>query len=97
MTLKDWKRDGAARAKWDDFLRSPEGRAGIAVLLDINRPIVVMGESLHSTALRQAYQAGFDACIRTLERISSIQTVATQKEVLPDWEHIDKPNHTPLV
>jgi hypothetical protein len=88
MTPTDWKKSGALRAAWAQFKLNPAFAAGIAVARHLNRPSLIVGEDTHVTASRHAFQAGFEAALRAVERLDSLQTNTTQAEVLPEWDHV---------
>lgn len=88
MTPTEWKKSGSLRAAWSRFKTDPAFSAGIAVARHLNRPSLIVGEDTHVTASRHAFQAGFEAALRAIEKLDSLQTASTQTEVLPEWDHV---------
>jgi len=88
MTTTEWKKSGHLRAAWTQFKLNPAFAAGLAVARHLNRPSLIVGEDTHVTASRHAFQAGFEAALRAIERLDTLQTASTQTEVLPEWDHV---------
>ena len=88
MTSTDWKKQGALRAVWTQFKATEAFVQGVAYARWLNRPSLIVGEPPHVTASRHAFQAGFEAALRAIEKLDTLQTASTQEEVIPEWGHI---------
>lgn len=86
--LEHWKGDEGSRARWQDFILTPEFERGMRVLEAHAVPVVVMGEDLEQTAKRQSFQAGFHAALRLVRRIPTVHYKKVQEQ-MPEWDHIE--------
>jgi hypothetical protein len=95
MTPTDWKKNGALRAEWTRFKANPAFKAGIDLCRYLNRPFISMhGDAVATLATRQAFQAGFEAALRSVESLDTLQTNSTQQEVgIPEWDYVPAQQH----
>lgn len=86
----EWKRRADLRNQWADFQKTEAFASGVDVLRNYATPFVQPGESLNNMATRQAYQAGFAACLHLLNNISTLHTKGATDKTLREWDWIEK-------
>ena len=87
-TETDWKKRADLRSEWESFQNSEAFQKGVDVLLNFATPFVHPGESAHNLSVRQAYQAGFHACLHLLTRLPVLHTKDSTSVVLREWDWI---------
>lgn len=94
MTPTEWKKNGTLRAEWTRFKESRAFKAGLDLCRYLNRPFIsVHGDALQTMASRQAFQAGWEAALRAIESLDTLQTKTTQDTVIPEWDYVTAQQH----
>jgi hypothetical protein len=86
--LDRWRNDNASRARWAQFIATPEFEAGIKALEAQAVPVVIMGESTEQTAKRQSFQAGFHTALHLIDQLPTLHHKKVQEQ-LPEWDYIE--------
>ena len=93
MTLKQWKERKDLQSAWKVFMASEAFKEAILVLRDEAIPSMRPNDSPATLATRHAYMSGFHDCIKLLQSIPSMHTVASQAIVQKEWAYAAETPH----
>jgi len=88
--LSAWRKREDLRAMWEAFLQTDAFEAGARLLEAYNRPVICKGEPLQDLAVRQAYQAGYEAALYRLRRIHKLQDKGEKFTRTPEWGDLEE-------
>lgn len=85
--LKNWRARDDLRDRWEAFIKDEAFITGHAVLASFNEPKVFNGghEPLEAMALRQAYHAGYAACLHRLLNLPDLHKQSHKGDHVVEW------------
>ena len=82
-SLECWAKDEAAHVAWEQFLKTPAGKDGLAALAATQVPTARIGEPNEAAAQRQYQQSGFHHCLYLMANIDKVGK-KHERPVVPD-------------
>ncbi len=87
--MNRWQLNVQARAKWAEFLASPEFEEGLQVIRANSKAVAFIGESAEAASQRQYYQAGYENCIDTFEVVPDLHFKKHQNKHT-EWGNLEE-------
>jgi len=84
--LTEWKNKAHLRDMWAAFLEEEACVEGLKLLEEYNKPLLILNENPYQTAQRQAYQAGYEACLARLRRLPQLHGFAQRETDVTEWD-----------